>query len=480
MLGVRLAGNMAAAVAGKGAATLFGFLTFVVLARELGAAGLGDYRVVLTLVTFVALLGDFGLYAVTLREMARRPERRARILGSALACRLVLTALPLVAAVLVAWAVGAPPIYRHGLALAGTGWIAYQGSQFLIGIFQERLHQEYAALAEAAATATSLAAVLGLAALGAGPVGMLGGTALGFGAGFGVSLLLARRVVPFQLRFDPSHWRTLMWTGLPMAGSMALLLVHVRGDVLLLALFRTSTEVGIYDIGIKLYEVATALAYLFGGLLMPLLTRDLEEDGGKAGRFARRLGGALAAVAAAVTAGAVLLVFFAEPAAVLVGGEEFRPAAAPLRILALAIAAAAPGFVLRFAALADGREAAMLRVDAVAVGVGLAVHLALIPGWSYTGAATGKLVTDALMLAGAARLVLTGPALSTARRAAAPLAAGAATMVATVWLVGGPGAPWPAPWSAPWPIAATAGLAAYLVPLVAVPGLRRSIRALSA
>jgi len=213
---------------------------------------------------------------------------------------------------------------------------------------------------------------------------------------------------------------------------------------------------------------------------MPLLTRDLEEDGGKAGRFARRLGGALAAVAAAVTAGAVLLVFFAEPAAVLVGGEEFRPAAAPLRILALAIAAAAPGFVLRFAALADGREAAMLRVDAVAVGVGLAVHLALIPGWSYTGAATGKLVTDALMLAGAARLVLTGPALSTARRAAAPLAAGAATMVATVWLVGGPGAPWPAPWSAPWPIAATAGLAAYLVPLVAVPGLRRSIRALSA
>lgn len=473
MRGIRMAGNMAAAVAGKAAATILGLFTFVVLARELGAAGLGEYRIMLTVVTLAALAGDFGLYTVTLRELARQQDSQDRIVGSALTCRLFLTSVAVGATVTVAWLAGLPTLYRYGLLVAGAGWIAFKGRQFLLGVFQEKLHQQYAALAETAGAVTSLAAVLVSAALDAGPVGMLGATALGFAAGFAVSLVFARRLVAFRLRFDAAHWKRLMWTGLPIAGSTALILVHLRADVLLLALFRSPSEVGIYDVGVKLYEVSTAVAYLFGGLLMPLFARDLRDD---AERFAGRLGGALSAGAAAATGGMVLLLFFAEPACVLVGGEEFRAAAAPLRVLAVAIAVGILSYVLRFAALAGGRESGLLRVDLMAVLAGLLVHVLLIPEWSYTGAAIGKLVTEVLMFSGMAWLVVNDRVLTVAWEAAGPLAGAAATMVGTLWLLGDSGLPV----SAPWPLAALIGVTAYIVLLFLVPGLRRSMKALTA
>jgi O-antigen/teichoic acid export membrane protein len=356
-----------------------------------------------------------------------------------------------------------------GLLVAGGGWVAYQASEFLMGLFQERLRQDLAALAEAVGAAVTFAGVFLLSRTGGSIHGMLGATALGFGATFLCSLLGARRLVRFRLHFDGAEWRGLIRSGLPIAASSALLLVLLRGDVLLLAYFTSPREVGVYDIAVKIYEISTTFSYLFGGLILPLLTRDYAED---PERFAGRLGGAAAALMAVAAALLVLLTSCAREVVVLLAGGGFAETARPLRLVAVAIGFAAPAFALRFAAVAAGRQSHMLRVDLVAVVIGIGAYAALIPKWSYVGAAIGKCAADLTILIGAAALACNAGALKSNRRVALEIALAGAVMAAVLWGLGRSGAP--------WILAAGAGILVYLAVLWPMPGLRRQLRRLVA
>ncbi|MBL0712655.1 MAG: oligosaccharide flippase family protein [Desulfosarcina sp.] len=229
---------------------------------------------------------------MTLRNMAADKKNIGRILGNALACRLVCTSLAVAFVIAAAWVFDISPTLRMGLLVAGGGWIAFQASEFMVGIFQEKLRQDYAAITEAAAAAVTFMGVFILSRLGSNLYGMLGAAAFGFMFSFTLRVLLARRLVSFRLRFEYSAWWDLMKSGLPIAASYSLILIYVRGDVLLLAHFQSPTDVGLYDIGAKIYEISASFPYLFGGLILPLMTRDYRLD---RDCYIARLGGALPA-----------------------------------------------------------------------------------------------------------------------------------------------------------------------------------------
>jgi O-antigen/teichoic acid export membrane protein len=391
-----LAANMAAIVSGKAMTAVAGLMTLMVLTRHLGPTEFGYYRTVLTYCAFAAVLADCGLYMINLREMSRPGADAGRVAGNALALRFVSTAAMLLVAAAVAWATPYDRTVKWGVLLGAVIYTCLQASDFLISIFQSVLKQGRNAVAEVIGAVVTLAVVWALAAgTRAGAIPMLGATLLGAALAMGISWRLARRLVPFRPTFDFSLWRQFLVAGLPIAGAQILGMAMLRGDSLLLSFYQPAADVGLYGVPSKLFELATSIPYQFAGLMMPALTAGAR---GNPQEFGNSLRNAVD-VGAIYGAGVVLaLAFFAPQILTLMAGAAFAPGAPALVFIAFAVALAGMTHILRFALVACERQRFVLVGDSVACTCAFIAYFALIPRYSFVGAAIGTVVAEVAAL----------------------------------------------------------------------------------
>jgi O-antigen/teichoic acid export membrane protein len=391
-----LATNMAAVASGKAMTAVAGLLMIMVLTRHLGPTEFGYYRTVLTYCAFAAVLADCGLYMINLREMSRPGADPARVAGNTLALRFVSTGSMLIAAAAFAWVTPYDSTVKWGVIIGAAIYTCLQASDFLISVFQSVLKQGRNAVAEVVGAVATLAVVWLLATLThAGAIPMLGATLLGAALAMGISWRLAHRLVPFRLSFDLPLWRHFLVAGLPIAGAQILGMAMLRGDALLLSLYQPAADVGLYGVPSKLFEIATSIPYQFAGLMMPAFTA-----GAKNGRqeFGTALRNAVD-VGALYGVGAVLaLAFFAPQILTLMAGAEFAAGAPALVFISVAIALAGMTHILRFALVACEKPRFVLVADSVACACAFATYFALIPRYSFVGAAIGTVVAEVAAL----------------------------------------------------------------------------------
>ena len=390
--------SLGSAAASKFGSALCGVVTFGFLARALGARGLGEYRTVLTLLLFAGAIFDFGLYPLTLREIAQPEVDRTRILGSAVGLRLVSMCLAIAILAVVVSVAGFDPTVCTGVWIAGGGWVLLQLHEMLKAVFQFKMAQHRSAIAEMAGVALTLLLIIGLAGSGVGAAGMLVATAIGFCLTGGLAWYYAFQLLPFRPGFDLSVWRHFIVTCVPFAVSAILLIVRLRVDLLLLSVLRPPVEVGLYDAPVKVYELLLSLASILGGLMTPAFIQDLGAER----TLARRLNAGIAATAIFGALSFAVLFECAQPIVTLLAGSNFTQAAAPLRIIAAAAGLAGVTSILRFAAIALNQQARMTRADLAGVGLAFVAHLILIPRFGLMGAAAGRVVGDVVTLAVAA------------------------------------------------------------------------------
>jgi O-antigen/teichoic acid export membrane protein len=247
------------------------------------------------------------------------------------------------------------------------------------------------AIAENLGATIALALAVGVASLHGGAQGMLAATSIGFLCSAGLTWYFANRLIPLRPRTDWLIWRGLIVAGIPMAGSVLLLNIQLRVDVLLLSLMRAANEVGLYDAPVKIYELLFVIPYLLGGLMMPLFVRDI--DGGR-GSIAPRLSAVIGLLLICSTIVFAVLFVFGDDVIELIAGPAFVAAAGPLHVLAGAAVFSGISAIMRFAAVALNQQARMLRADVVGVCVAVVAHCLLIPTYGVLGAALGKLCGD--------------------------------------------------------------------------------------
>ena len=390
-----LAANMAAVITGKAATAVVGLLTVVALTRHLGPTEFGYYRTVLTYSAFAAVLGDSGLYMVTLRRMSQDPASAARVLGNALPLRVITTGSVLLAAAAVAWLTPYDPPVKWGTLIGAAIYICLQASDFLIAAFQSVLRQARNAVAEVTGAVVTLVAVSILTLTHARALPMLGATLLGAITALAISIRLARRLVPFRVSFDLPLWRQYLVAGLPLAGSQILGMAMLRGDSLLLSLFQPAVAVGLYGVSSKLFEITTSVPYMLAGLMMPALAVSAARD---RAAFSRQLGSALDAAAVYGVGIVIALAPFAAQLLALICGERFAAGAPALIVISFAVALAGLAHVLRFTLVACERPRLVLIGDAVACTCAFVAYFGLIPRFSLRGAAVGTVVAEAAAL----------------------------------------------------------------------------------
>ncbi len=378
---------------------LLGFATVAALTRLLGVEGFGTYSTIIVLVQFAASLVDFGL-GLTLSQLIAEPKaQEQKILQTIVPLRIAtsVTAFTLTAGITILL-----PYSREivsGVVAISGAFVGLQISQLLAGYFRAHLSIWVVATAEVFQRTVYLV-VLGWLFLANGAVGELLPTILWaatitqlFAAGFLVWAI--HRRVKLTFGFDLAIARLILRRNLPLTLSMLATLFYFKADTVILSLYRSSAEVGLYSAPYKLLETLVNLPHLFLSLVLPLATaawanRDLEQ----LKKLWQWSFTTTVLITLPMTVGGLLV---AKPLITAVAGTAFVPATPLLQILLVATALIMLGTQSAYIVLATGKQQRILLIYIVASTVTVGAYFWLIPHFGAFAAAWITLAVEAVM-----------------------------------------------------------------------------------
>jgi len=400
----RVAANTAVQLAGKAAVMAIGLASVAVTTRYLGASDYGKLALALAFVQTFGLLADVGLLTVAVREMSRTPERTNQLVGAVLALRLALSLAVVPLAALVSLALPYDRDVRVAILIAGGSLVLGLANGALVSVFQSRLRMGRAAVSEVLGRASAFAALALVAALDLGFYAVVATAAVGAAVALAASWILVRPLATPRLRAPRDTWRPLLAAALPVGAALAVTEIYFRADTFIISLFRDYDEVGAYSLAYRVIELLAVLPAVLMTSVFPLLSRYLGSGGdrARASTTIDAVGDVFLAVSVPIAAGGLVV---APQVVELVAGDDFGQAADPLRILLFAGALAAVSGLLGYALIAGGRQTSALRLALLALGVNLALNLALVPELGIDAAAAVAVVSEILMVAGGLWLV---------------------------------------------------------------------------
>jgi O-antigen/teichoic acid export membrane protein len=387
-------------VAGAG----LGFAFNVALARVLGADGLGIYYLSLTFVLIASVVGRMGMDAAMLKfgatsyataDGGRLAAVQRMGIGTASLCCGIVAACTFFAADWLATVVYADPAIAQPLRIMGLALLPFA----LLSLYGELLkagqHQALSSFVQGAAL--PMVSLLLLFAFAQGIKDASAAATIYLVANVLVcvtSYVLWRRTVPpgGSSTTQPIKFRDLFVTAMPMYGSAIADVVMTFSDVLILGMFATATDVGIYTAAARTALLTRFLLLANSAVAAPRFAA-LHAANDKEGvtRLAVR-----STMLTTVSSVPLLLLFVVFPENILsLFGPQFEAGAQALIILSIGQfvnAATGPvGYLLNMSGFhrIEGRIA----VAGAVMTAGLC--FALIPLWGILGAAAANAIATA-------------------------------------------------------------------------------------
>lgn len=384
-------------VAGKALALVLALASIRLVTGYLGVDGYGAYAIVLTGATIVLALADLGIPLLLAREVAKQPELADELGGRLLFLRLLSAVGILALAALVVPFLPYETEVKQGLLLATAGVLLGTVSLFPVPFFQVHLRLELAALAEVFTRAVTLALVAGVVLLDLGFLPLVATIGLGWACTLVLTFALSRRFWRVNVRPGLREAWRLGRAALPIGLVAVLGLLHFKVDALLLSFLKPAADVGIYTLAFSVFEQALVLPGLFMASVFPILTRVVHaRDAIASGDVVDKSFRFLVALGLVVSA---VLFALAEPAIGLLTEDGFAESVWTLRILSFAVVPlfATAIFSSLLVSVADLRYVGV--VSLVGIAVNVALNLAVIPAYSYDGAAATTIASETLGLA---------------------------------------------------------------------------------
>lgn len=383
---------------------------FAVMARELGAEGLGVFTFGFAFVTLVTALASFGQDQVLAREVSRRRELVGGYFGNTFVLKLLGGALGLAVALAAGWAAGFEPETLAVVALLGPAVLIEQLLATVFAVLMSFDRLELIPVVLLVQRTLTAAVSIGALLAGAGVVAVsaiyLGGTLLALGLALG---LMRRRVVRPESSVERRRWRPLVRAALPIGISIVLGTILFRVDTVILAAFESASVVGQYGAAFRVFEATLFVSWAVGTATYAVFATASRTSEPTLAAVAEQ-GLKLAAAATLPVAAAALVL--GEPITTLLYGAEFDEAGTALSLLAPAIAFYPVVHVLSALLIAQDRQRVVVHASLVAAAANVAGNLILIPALSLNGAA---------LMASLTQVVLAVPLIVAAHRLAGPL-----------------------------------------------------------
>lgn len=263
-----VAKNTAAQLIGRGLSAITTFLVTLLVARQFGASGYGDFIKITTYAAFFYLVADFGMNAIYLQHRERGNWGSLvtlRVLGGIF---LIFVAIIILTLLPGTQTQGYTPLVRAGILLFVPTILFQSLITTANAIFQKKLRYD---LATWAIFFGSLVTVV-LLFLSKTLITVVGVVAAGTLVTALLSLLLATRLSG-PVSFSPTmkDLKDLFFPSIPLGITLLFNLVYFRADSVVITLTRPTAEVGVYGLAYKVFEVILVFPTFFMNAAYPLM-----------------------------------------------------------------------------------------------------------------------------------------------------------------------------------------------------------------
>lgn len=357
-------------------------ITVILLARMLGADGLGQYAFATSIIFVVNALTTFGTDTLIIREVARDASAAPRWLTASLTVQLTFS---LTGIVIIWLAFDSLALRLYSLALIPLS-ISTAYSAILRGSERMDAYMLFTVV-------VAMAQLIGIAVIFTIPADLTSVMLVLIAAqmiGAGLALIVARTLPEFYI--DTTILRRILITGLPLVLLMVLSLLSQRMGIFALSIFADDASTGHYSAAMRIIEACKLLPAASLGALFPVWARRESRAVGRIEAMdARLLGYAiLAAVIIHLLAGGLIPTLF---------GAEYRAAVPILRLLGWSLIPYVLAATLSLRLVAAHRERSVLAAMCITVPISLILFAILIGHSGLYGAGLTVLISETLQAA---------------------------------------------------------------------------------
>lgn len=389
---------------GKIIGTALGMAAAVFLFRYLGDYRYGEYTTVMVYLQIFGILMDLGLFIILIKYLAKDKKEleEKNIIDNIFTFRLATGVVLLTLAAIVCWFIPQYSIIiRWGIAIAAINYLFISLSQLLTAIYQKNLNMTKVAIGEVSSKIFLFLSTISVIFIF--KTGLLTIILIVSLTGFINFLILYLGILKYyklKLAFDFRVWRDIFAESWPIALSISLNMLYFKTDTLILGWLKTQTEVGIYGATYKMMEVMITLPAMFVGLVMPVLSNSYaKRDMIKFRKVFQKSFDALIIMVAPMIAGAMVV---AQPLMIFIAGEKFtsqiNDLGKILQILIWAVGFIFIGTLTGYLIVIVDKQKAAIKAYAFIAATSLIGYLVLIPKFSYFGAASITVYSEATMM----------------------------------------------------------------------------------
>lgn len=381
-----------------------GFVIAIVLARMLEPAGYGTYSFVMALVAFLAIPSELGIPGLAVREIAVTNARKewAYMRGFIVRAHQTIGLLSVVLAmagaiVLSIWGGRLDPVKLQcmwlGLVLVPLVSLGALRGAMLRGLRKVVLGQLPEQIIR---PAVLLALILLLPLLGnslESPVGVMSVQIIAITTAFLSGLYLFLRNRPAELSGAEPRFRTSTWlmSSIPFGLSATMQLINGRTDILVLGVFHTDADVGIYRVAVQIAAVVIFGLQAVNAIQGPHIAHLYAKgDMQRLQTMVTRSSQAILMFAVPIV---LVIVLFGERIIRTIFGAEYQAAYIPLLILCVGqLVNASMGSVASLLNM-TGHERDTTRIIIISAIVNVILNFSLAPVWGMIGAAVATAST---------------------------------------------------------------------------------------
>ncbi|MEK7534907.1 MAG: flippase [Patescibacteria group bacterium] len=398
----KLVANAGIQIIGRFLTLLISLVTLSYIANHLlfeGSAlkGYGQYTIVLTYISIIGATADLGLFTLVVREITgKRPEVAGRIVGSALVFRFLLMLATLLILGGLYNFLPYDGVVKQGIILGVVIAFLMLFSQAIATIFQANYLSGRIVVSEIIGRLVMAILTIYFLRQGLGLIPVIVANLIGNVVLLVVSYLLSRTVSPIKIQFDFSLWKQTLPEFWSIAVVTLLGLVHFRLDSLILSFYKPVTDVGIYGVAYRIFDIILVIPAIFAANLLPILTR-LNDTNRKTeiAQLIKRSTGLLFAASFALGAAIMIL---APWIIVFVTSADFTASALPLRILTSAFIFLFLTTIYAGTAIALREQKRLIGGYCLVVMVDIILNIILVPRFSYIGAAATTVTSEVVLM----------------------------------------------------------------------------------
>ena len=381
----KLAHNTAAQIGGKAISTILGLVAIAMMTRYLGQEQFGWYITVISFLGFAGIVIDFGLIPVTAQMMSEPRFDKTKLFQNLMGFRFVTALLFFGLIPLVAYFFPYPTEVKIAIAFSTISFLAVSMNQVLVGLYQTKLKMHVQAIAEVLGRIVLVAGLYLVMRYGAGFLPIMWILVLA-SVSYTIALwMMSFREIRATFRFDWDVWKAILVKSWPIAISIIFNVVYLKGDILLLSLFRDQVDVGVYGAAYRVVDILAQMAMMIMGVILPLLAYHWSRN--KKDSFAKQYQQAFDIMMMLAMPMMVGLILTADKIMLLVAGSDFVVSGRPLQILAIAVFGVYLGAVFGHTAVAIDKQKQTMWIYISNAIITLIGYLVFIPRFGYWGAA---------------------------------------------------------------------------------------------